>query len=539
MTLLQRRFFLFFFAVLFVTTAPIIVLFAKGYRFDSHGKIFIYSGSVTVKSWPRDVDIYINNKKQEKKKVNVINSSYTINGIRPGKYVVRCEKDGYTSWTKNIEVHSGISTEMWNILLFPVDNMEVKQFSPKNATQFFLSPRDKNEVVFFSKDNNKNIVSVFDAGENKHEQIYQTDSFDFIPPEEKENIEWSSDEKRILIPFQKDGEKVFIIARIKKEDLKDIIDLNSVFAEEIERREKQKAPGTPLVPARSQQEQKEVGELEPGNIGSSPDSDVNSAKQFKKVRWMFDKNDELVILNKDHELYYIYIEKPEEMILIDDQVSGFDFAGNRIYYTQLPNNIVWEIKNNDIGTKHQITNTAITSEKNDFVELIAYDQYRMAIITQERDLYVYNHEKEKAEISMNKIINGARDMQFSDDGKKLLYWTTNEIWCLMLREWKVQPIREKGAKLFITRLSQPIKNVQWMDNYENLLFSVGRTIKSASLDTRSHAHIVDVMTLEDDIGEREMFYNKASQRLFMITKQNENNTLQSALLINKTGFLGL
>ncbi|MEA1925818.1 MAG: hypothetical protein U9M90_01040 [Patescibacteria group bacterium] len=539
MTLLQRRFFLFFFALLFVTTAPIIVLFAKGYRFDSHGKIFIYSGSVTVKSWPRDVDIYINNKKQEKKKVNVINSSYTINGIRPGKYVVRCEKDGYTSWIKNIEIHSGISTEMWNILLFPVENMEIKRFSPGNITQFFLSPRDKDEVVFFSKDGDKNIVSVFDAGENKHEQIYQTDSLDFLSPEEKENIEWSSDNKQILIPFQKDGQKVFIIARIKKEDLRDIIDLNSIFAEEIERREKQKAPGAPLTPMRSQPEQKEINKLESGNIENSSGPDDNSAKQFKKVRWMFDKNDELVILNNDHELYYINIEKPEEMILIDDQVSGFDFAGNRIYYTQLPNNIVWEIKSNDVRTKHQITNTVITSEEDDFVELMAYDQYRIAIITQERDLYVYNHEKEKAEISMDKIISGARDIQFSDDGKKLLYWTTNEIWCLMLREWKVQPIREKGDRLFITRLSKPIKNVQWMDNYENLLFSVGNTVKSASLDTRSHAYIVDVMELKNDIGEREMFYNKTSQRLFMITKQNENSSLQSALLIDKTGFLGL
>ncbi|MBT7431959.1 PEGA domain-containing protein, partial [bacterium] len=119
MTITQRRLYLLFFIILFFLTAPVIVLFAKGYRFDTVNNIFVYSGSITIKSAPRDIDIYVDNKKQKKSKLSVINGSYTLNGIRPGKHTIACKKEGYTSWSKTINVHSGISTEFWNILLLP------------------------------------------------------------------------------------------------------------------------------------------------------------------------------------------------------------------------------------------------------------------------------------------------------------------------------------------------------------------------------------------------------------------------------------
>src|SRR6056297_1754788 len=118
MTRLQRRLFMFFFIFLFLLIAPTIIFFARGYRFDLEHGIFVYSGAVTIKSWPQDVKIYLDGEKADKN-LNYINGSYTINGVKPGDYLLECRKEGYTSWKKNISVHSGISTEFWNILLFP------------------------------------------------------------------------------------------------------------------------------------------------------------------------------------------------------------------------------------------------------------------------------------------------------------------------------------------------------------------------------------------------------------------------------------
>ena len=138
---------------------------------------------------------------------------------------------------------------------------------------------------------------------------------------------------------------------------------------------------------------------------------------------------------------------------------------------------------------------------------------------------------------MDKFDDGVKGVQFSNDGKKLLYWTTNEIWSSMLRQWKVQPIRQKGDKIFITRFSAPVRNVQWMDDYENVLFSVGSSIKSANIDTRWGTHIVDVHKTAGALSDRDMIYNKQNQLLFTRVSDNDGQRLETMLLIDK-GFFG-
>ena len=510
MTSLQRRLYMLFFVALFLITAPVLILFAQGYRFDRTGIIFVYSGSITIKSWPRDINIFIDGKEQEKKNLNVINNSYTINGVRPGNHTIQCEKDGYTSWTKGVDVHSGVSTEFWNVILFPIANREILQYDTKKIDQYFISPRKENEIVFFTSQDNQRIVSLLNIDNNEVEEIYNSEELSFLNSNLEENVEWSSDNKRILIPFSDGSQKVFIIARIKKENLQDIINLNQVFN------------GTAV--------DEEI-------ILLNKEKNIKKEVEFEKVRWMFDKNDELVVFTTDHELYYIDITKPDEKILIDTQVSGFNFAGNRIYYTQLPNNIVWEIKDNNVDTKRQITNISVVTEENSFVTLTVYDQYRIAIETSKEELFMFNEEKEKNEITMDKLSDGVKGIQFSDDGKKLLYWTANEIWYLMLRDWKVQPIREKGDRVFITRFSAPVRNVQWMDDYENVLFSIGSLIKSVNIDIRWGAHIVDVHNATSDLSVRDMVYDKQNQLLFTRVRSDEESKLETMLLIDK-GFFG-
>jgi hypothetical protein len=426
-----------------------------------------------------------------------------------------CTKEGYTSWTKEIEVHSGVSTEFWNIILFPIDSRQVKSFDSISVDQYFISPREENEIIYFWQDEDKRYVSLLNVDSGESENVFETSEFDFIDADQQENIEWSSDNKRILIPFQKEGEKIYIIARIRKENLEDVINLNALFTQ-----------------AMHEEFDIEKTATETKQLASKTSNGIS----FKKVRWMFDKNDELVLLTKDKTLHYFDITRPDKTLVIDKNVSGFDFAGNRIYYSQLPNNIIWEIKNNDTETKRQITNVPIPESEDDFLRLTAYDQYRIAIETEDKKLYVHNEEKEKGETSMYDLGTSIKGVQFSDDGKKIAYWTSNEMWCLMLREWKVQPIREKGTRIFVTRFSQPIYNIQWMDNYENLLFSIGSSIKSAYIDTRWGVHITDVYSQDDDFENRSVIYNKADQNLYFASNNQENKKILNMMTLIDKGF---
>ncbi|MDA3815059.1 MAG: PEGA domain-containing protein [Patescibacteria group bacterium] len=526
---------MFFFIFLFFIIAPIIVFFAKGYRFDMESGIFVYSGSITIKSVPRDIQVFLNDKKRNGGKISYINGSYTMNGVRPGKYILRCEKEGYSSWEKNIEVHSGISTEFWNVILFPNEKKQKSlPHTDKEVKQFFLSPRDNQEIVFFSEEENKNLVYLLDAKNNNIEKIYETDEFDFLPPSEKENIEWSSDNKQIFIPLRdKNGNKNYVIAGIKGEKIENTLNLNDFF----------KNTNTKTTETDTETNDGDDNDDDLPKIENNQDS-LGENVSFKKVRWMFNKNDELVVLTTDQKLYYLDLNNPEKKILIDEQVSSFDFAGNRIYYTQFPNNIVWEIKDNKIETKRQITSQSFPSEKEtDFMELTVYDEYRIVIRNESNgNIFIFNEEKEKNEILTKKVNENIQGIQFSDDGKKLLYWTDLEIWFLMLRDWDVQPIRKKGDNTLITRFSAPVKNVQWLNNYENIIFSADNKLKSAEIDIRDHINISSILTSSSNFRNRDFFYNKQNQTLFLRTPEiingKEVNILKSIVLIESPGIFG-
>ncbi len=518
MTVLHRRLFMLFFIFLFLIIGPMIVLHAKGYRFDLKKGIFVYSGSISIKGFPRNFQVFIDGKQTDKGMLNVINNSYTINSIRPGEYNLKCQRPGYTAWEKNIKVHSGISTEFWNVLLFPKENKDIKKYTDLSVEQFFLSPREEEEIVFFNEKSGVRNVYLLDTGKSEVKKIFSTEKYGFLPPSYEENIEWSTNNKMILIPFKKEnGQKKYLVARIRGENIKEIADVNELFSQFLKN-----------------SKEKEEGEDENKKVKKYPgDQNEKKETEIEKIRWMFDKKDELVILTKNKELYYFYLNEPEKSLLLEKDVTAFDFAGNRVYYTKAPHNLLWEIKDNKIETKRQISSKTLMENNEDFVKLIVYDEYRFAVINNQGQLLVFNEEKEKGEKFEEIVHKGIRDIQFSNDGKKLLYWSNNEVWFMMLRDWDVQPIRKKGEKFLITRFSKKINNIQWMDNYENIIFSADNQIKSSEIDVRDHPNITNIHETRSLLKPREVFYSKENQTLYF----KDENTLKSFILIEKTGIL--
>jgi len=538
-----------FFVLLFAITTPTIILYFQGYRFDLKKRIFVHSGSITIKSWPRDIDIYINDKKQNKKKLNALNGSYTINGIRPGRYKISCKKSGYTSWEKFINVHSGISTEFWNVILFPLENRKELVFSDLPVEQFFLSPREKNEMVLFSKNNNERKIYLLDTEKNESFEIFSTKEFDFIDQLKKENIEWNKNNKKLLLPFY-DGQKrkhYFIITLENKKLKEEPLDVNDFLEKHLKQLVFEKnQPKESLPPLNSDNQTEKTQDYENKLLQEkNKNSDNNKNKEtaslgIKKIRWMFDKNNELIVLTENNELFYVNIENPQKSTLIEKEVSGFDFAEDELFFSVLPENIIWKVSGENFSQKEQITKKPIPTPASSFLEIIAYDKLRISIRDEQNNLYLYNKYPEKLEEDLVLVERNVQGTQFSNDGKKLLYWTTNEIRTLMLREWKTQPIREKGENIFITRFSQPIKNVQWMDNYENIIFSVGEIIKSAEIDTRNRVNIFDIAQANFSLEEGDVLYSKENQRLsWKFFDADKKPALKIVALVEKGGIFGL
>lgn len=485
----QRRLFMWFFIFLFALVAPTVILFAQGYRFNLENSIFIHSGAITIKSNPSDIDIFIDGKKQENKNLNIVNGSYTINGVKPGKYHLVCSKEGYSSWEKDIEVHSGVSTEFWNVLLFPKEQ-EKKVISLKEtgeAQQFFLSP-NKNELVLFSKNNEKIQIHLLKTKNNEFELIFENEEFNFIPKEEGLNVEWNTSDEKIILPvLNKEGLKKYLVAEVGLEKKNTFINLNDFF----------------------------VGE------------------NIYQARWMFDEENAIILLTEKNNLFYFNLEK-ETAILIAENVSGFDLAEYEIYFSQLPNNIIWKVKQSDLKNKKQVTNEPLILENERlFIKITAYDKYRIFVNAIEKS-FLHNEDDKKNLVSILKSTEKVTGVQFSNDGKKLLCWNNHEVWYYMLRDWETQPKRYFGDKITITRSAEPIKNVQWMDNYENIVLSTEYSVRSFEVDPRNYTNISDLIKTDNKIEDKNLIYNKDNQTLYFLNK----NELISLLIINSSGFLG-
>ncbi len=80
-----RRLIYIIFILLFCLTAPILVLYTAGYRYDLKKWAIQKTGSLSVKPWPRDAEIYLDDKLQTGFRPD---DTLRITNLLPGKYKI-------------------------------------------------------------------------------------------------------------------------------------------------------------------------------------------------------------------------------------------------------------------------------------------------------------------------------------------------------------------------------------------------------------------------------------------------------------------
>ncbi len=104
-------------------------------------------------------------------------------------------------------------------------------------------------------------------------------------------------------------------------------------------------------------------------------------------------------------------------------------------------------------------------------------------------------------------------LQFSNDNKKLLYFSSSEIWVYYLEDIFSQPIKKANEKELITRLSQKIKQAIWYsETDEHIIFVVGQTVKIAELDGRDRRNITDLFKQEVS----QIAYGQEDEKLYFV-----------------------
>ena len=193
MTLKTRRILYITFIVIFFLSAPPLVLYTAGFRYDFKYNRVVETGSLVVKTYPEQANIYINGTQIGQ------NTPTILNTILPGKINLLVTLDGYHAWEKEIKIKPRVTTFEDRIKLFadtdPIPLLE------REITQYWWN-KNFDKIAYTTT---SNTLRVFNTLNSKDTLIAN------LLNKPLKNIEWSPHSDQILIGRQNKLETEYFI----------------------------------------------------------------------------------------------------------------------------------------------------------------------------------------------------------------------------------------------------------------------------------------------------------------------------------------
>ena len=536
-TPISRRIFFWTLALSCVSIVSIVVFFSIGYRFNFASNIFIYSGSINVKATPSNIVATIDNKKPENRHFNFINNSYHITGMRYGIHKVKFSAPGYSDWEKDVEVHSGLATEFWNVILIKND-YERNAYNVYNPKSIFLAPRYKLLAYVKSTDDNQLLIPILNTQNNKVESIIK-DSKSMFNEEANENIEWSPDTFTLLVPITKN-------LIVKKQNLADEDNVDTKLTK------KQKISKKPvadyLVISRIDDfktKKKYLSDILPDKFFISKKQNIshkvlkiketeeeNNVSQinniFPKIKYLrfHPKKESLVygIINND--LYLIdisdsQISKTDRVTKLAKNILTYDIADDGIYAMTNQGTILYD-ENYDLSNPKTLTAFSDINPNTKHT-LIAYNKDKILHLSKDTGtLTIFN--KDGKNITTKILRSNIENARFSNDGKKIVYNDKNSIYLYMTRDW-IQPHREKNTEYFITKIDKNINSVEWLNDYEHVIVGVDNELLLVDLDQRFTPLQRNIIS--NSFNNKVFTYSNTTNKIYFIDKIDNGTQLFS------------
>lgn len=129
-----RKMMLFSAAVVFLATAPLVVLYAMGYRLGSSNIDPLPVGVLFIETVPRRSQLAINGEVSG-------DTPRAVSNLPPGTVRATVTREGYKTWEKNLPIEPTLVTEARDVRLFP-EKPVVTSLLP-NARLFAVSPNHR------------------------------------------------------------------------------------------------------------------------------------------------------------------------------------------------------------------------------------------------------------------------------------------------------------------------------------------------------------------------------------------------------------
>jgi hypothetical protein len=123
---------------LFFAAAVFALILARGNTITEEG--ISQTGTIRLNNELTDnIEVYLDEQPQD------ITNSKTVEGVIPGKYILRIEEPGFTDWEQEVQIVSGLITDI-DFQLFP-EELQLTSVDTKDITQLFVSP-DRSRIFY-------------------------------------------------------------------------------------------------------------------------------------------------------------------------------------------------------------------------------------------------------------------------------------------------------------------------------------------------------------------------------------------------------
>ena len=156
MTLVRRRIFFYVLVLVFLITAPAVILYSQGYTLNISDLSLKKTGAIFVSTSPKGVRVLINGILKATTSDLIFSQGKLLSHLAPEEYDVRIEKDGYLPWEKQLVVEPQLVTEARSIFLVPDSPLE--QVIEENVSDVMIS--ESNSLLAYVKGDGIAILDV-------------------------------------------------------------------------------------------------------------------------------------------------------------------------------------------------------------------------------------------------------------------------------------------------------------------------------------------------------------------------------------------
>lgn len=444
--------------LIFVISAPLIILYGQGYRYDFQNRRLTKTGSLIIESTPANASVILDGRIQRPKWYQQLlfykklfglttvqsNTPTAVSNLLPGQHRIEVQKDGYYPWQKRLDIQAERTTNAGKI-----------QLLLKNPSQELII-KDDVDFAYPLNDGKKIIYAVY----NPRSQESEIKSFSLDKPSEINSLAKISgrivdaEESQNYILFTAAGLKFFIVDLSASQ----IISLNNRI----------KAPTKVMFYDNLFYVQSaniiysfdpKTEKLNPAfNLSYYYQGDAAKQKKSSLIDWLI-KNNNL----------YLLIKNPEDVSL---DKHHFESAPEKYSSKSTLLNLTLPIYQFKF-TPTQINNNLI-------------------FLKTDRDIFIVNGEQETNPIIFK---NRAINITARPDIQKILYYNDFEIF--LAETTKDSEGKTQIKDELINRGSQPINRVVWYPNGAYFIASGKNNVWAVEVDGRDVRNIYKLLEVDE------------------------------------------